>query len=67
MAHPTHQRQARLEPRPALDLIPDSAITGIKKEINNESECDALRSRFRSVGDYFIFVVSFIYVNSTFT
>ena len=46
MDHPIHQRYVQLEPRPALDLTPDSAITGSKKEINNKSECGALAFSF---------------------
>ena len=68
MAHPTHQRWAQLEPRPALDLTPDSAITGSKKEINNQSECGALAFSFskrRRLRHFF--VVSFIFVTNIFT
>ena len=69
MDHPKHQKQAQLESRLALDFIPDSAITGIKKEINNKSECGALAFSFpkRRRLRLFFFVVSFIYVNNIFT
>ena len=46
-------------------LTPDSAITGIKKEINNKSECGALASSF-GVRRRFFFV-RFIIVNIIFT
>ena len=69
MDHPMHQRYVQLEPRPALDLTPDSAITGSKKEINNKSECGALSFSFskRWRLRHFSFVVSFTYVNEIFT
>ena len=61
--------KAQLEPWPALDLTPDSATTGIKKEINNKSECGALALSFseRRRLRFFFFVVRFIYVNNIFT
>jgi hypothetical protein len=52
-----------------LDLTPDSAITGIKKEINNKSECGALALLFSECRRlrHIFFVVRFIYVNNIFT
>ena len=51
-----------------MDLTPDSAITGIKKEINNKSECGALALSFserRRLRQFF--VVRFMNVNIIFT
>ena len=48
---------------------PDSAITGIKKEINNKSECGAFALSFseRRRLWQFSFVVRFIYVSNILT
>ena len=50
-----------------LGFTPDCAITGSKKEINIKSECCALVFSFSKRRQLRFFVVSFIYVNCTFT
>ena len=68
MDHPTHQKQAQLESRPALDFAPTVQLLESKRKSIISPSVVHLRFHFRSVGDCdYFFVVSFIYVNNIFT